>query len=247
MKRNIPRLAMLNILDKLAFSQPYPAIVEVQELQEQQSPAEIFELYGAHFFDDGETAINTQRRGDLYAYTCYVGKHEIKVEDGDSIIFIGAQHQYAYWWAGECEINSAHFAVVLRGYSCGVKQELLHQNVNLPYVNGCATKQIFHPQRIGDPTLQQLTIPPYTSEQKHHIHPTVRAVYVLSGSGYSIVGQNGHTAETPLKAGMVCILDPMTPHHFRTEGEYLTVLPVHVFSSTASDENHPMFNGTKEV
>lgn len=207
----------------------------------------IHELYGAHFWSPGVSAIYQNREGDLYAYTAYIGSNTVDVERGDSVIYLSADLKTALWTAGPVKLQSNHFAVVLRGYACGHRAESLWQHVNLPYVNGCASKQIFHPQRIGDPTFQQLTIPPYTSEQKHHIHPTVRAVYVLSGRGYSIVGQKGHTEKTPLEPGMVCILDPMSPHHFETEGDYLTVLPVHVFSSTPNDENHPMFNGTKEV
>lgn len=207
----------------------------------------LLDLYGAFFWEAGENAINESRKNDLYHYKTYIGEHTIKVENGDSIIYLGSDKKCAYWESHERVVVSDHFAVVIRGYTRGNSGTELGWNVNLPYVNGCATKQIFHPERIGDPTFQQLTIPPHTSEQKHHIHPTTRAVYVLSGSGYSIVGQSDNTIETPLKEGMVCVLDPMCPHHFRTEDEFLTVLPVHIFSSTAWDENHPMFNGTKEV
>ncbi len=207
----------------------------------------ILELYGVYFWEEGEKAINQSRERDLYHYKSYIGEHDITVENGDSIIFISDDKKSVSWLSHEREVKSMYFAVVFRGYTRGNTTTELGWNVNLPYINGCATKQIFHPERIGDPTLQQLTIPPYTSEQKHHIHPTSRAVYVLSGNGYSVVGQSGAEEETELKTGMVCILDPMSPHHFRTEGEHLTVLPVHIFSSTAWDENHPMFNGTKEV
>lgn len=207
----------------------------------------IAKYYGAYYFKSGETGKHSQRKGDLYAYTAYSGSQCIEVNDGDSAIIIDGDGLTASWVPGPNQIISDHMAVVFRGYQCGYKKASIKQNVNLPYVNGCATKQIFHPERIGDPTLQQLTIPPYTSEQQHHIHPTVRAVYVLSGKGYSIVGQSDQKEETELQPGMVCVLDPMTPHHFRTEDDYLTVLPVHVFSSTAYDENHPMFNGTKMV
>jgi hypothetical protein len=38
----------------------------------------------------------------------------------------------------------------------------------------------------------------------------------------------------------------MAPHHFETENEWLTVLPLHVFSALPGnlESNHPMFNGT---
>jgi hypothetical protein len=39
----------------------------------------------------------------------------------------------------------------------------------------------------------------------------------------------------------------MTPHHFVTEDDYLLVAPIHVYSSTALEKNHPMRNGTFEI
>jgi len=207
----------------------------------------IAKKYGAHYFAAGEAQTNYSRPNDLYCYSAFMGEHEITVLMGDSIIYVDGET--AHWKSGPVTVYSKQFAVVLRGYQCGAKSCALTENVNLPYVNGCATRQIFPPERIGDPTFQQLTIPPYTSEQVHHIHPTARVVYVLSGRGYSIVGQSTNTEETELLPGMTCILDPMAPHHFRTEDNFLTVLPVHVFSSTpkSMEQNHPMFNGTREV
>jgi quercetin dioxygenase-like cupin family protein len=207
----------------------------------------LFDIYGAYFWLEGQKAINQSRKNDLYHYTAYIGEHAIENNYGDSVIYLSECKNQIHWVSHERSITSKHIAVILRGYTRGNSTTELNWHTNLPYINGCSTKQIFHPERIGDPTLQQLTIPPYTSEQKHHIHPTARVVYVLNGKGYSIVGQSNNTKETTLEAGMVCILDPMCPHHFRTEDNFLTVLPIHIFSSTAYDNNHPMFNGTKEI
>ena len=55
---------------------------------------------------------------------------------------------------------------------------------------------------------------------------------------------NGKEYSSALKPGMTCILAPMCPHHFVTGDEPLSVLPVHVWSSTAAEWNHPMFLGT---
>ncbi|MGD1455310.1 cupin domain-containing protein [Vibrio harveyi] len=206
--------------------------------------------YGVFYHEPlGDSVKRGNRLHELYAYTAYCGEHEITVDKGDSVIYVDDNMNVAYWVAGGVRVESNNFAVVLRGYQCGDKTATLLEKVNLPYVNGCATRQIFPPERIGDPTLQQLTIPPHTSEQIHHIHPTARVVLVLRGKGYSIVGQKEDMTETELLPGMVCILDPMCPHHFRTENDELTVLPVHVWSSTppSLESNHPMFNGTKEV
>ena len=211
--------------------------------------AQINKKYGAYYFQANEKSVNESRENDLYAYKAYAGHHQLNVEQGDSVIYIGKALDTAHWTPGPIDGISHHMAVVLRGYQCGKKSVGLTQSANLPYVNGCATRQLFPPERIGDPTLQQLTIPPYTSEQMHHIHPTTRVVFVLSGRGYSIVGQSSQTEEVELLPGMVIVLDPMSPHHFRTEEQPITVLPVHVYSSTPAsmESNHPMFNGTKEV
>ncbi len=210
------------------------------------------EKYGVKYFEsetDSDSKIFTNNSNELYSYKVFCGSFDLSVEAGDSLIYLDSDLGCAYWVSGPCHINSANFAVMLRGYQCGDKACSLSETTNLPYVNGCSTRQIFSPERIGDPTLQQLTIPPHTSEQVHHIHPTARAVFVLSGEGYSLVGQSGDVQEVKLTKGMVCVLDPMCPHHFRTDGKSLTVLPVHVWSSTPAsmESNHPMFNGTKEV
>jgi quercetin dioxygenase-like cupin family protein len=88
-------------------------------------------------------------------------------------------------------------------------------------------------------------MPPHTTEQAHHIHSTVRVVYVLSGRGNSVVGIGDQTATHELLPGMVCILEPMCPHHFETNGEPLLCTPLHIFSSTGRHElDHPMLHGT---
>ncbi len=208
--------------------------------------------YGVKYFkseSSTDSEIFTNKSNELYSYKAFCGAFDITVEKGDSLIYVDEDLTCACWVAGPCNINSTHFAVMLRGYQCGNKACSVLEAANLPYVNGCSTRQLFAPERIGDPTLQLLNIPPYTSEQVHHIHPTARAVFVLSGEGYSLVGQSGNVNEVALTKGMVCVLDPMCPHHFRTEEQSLVVLPVHVWSSTppALESNHPMFNGTKEV
>jgi hypothetical protein len=208
------------------------------------------EHYGAHYFSPESTGmVKKCRDGDLYYYESFSGDCDITVANGDSVITLSPSGDTAMWIAGTGHaVRCSKFAVLLRGYSVGEKTCSLKQRTNLPYVNGCSTRQLFPPERVGDPTLQQLTIPPYTSEQAHHIHSTVRVVYVASGSGYSIVGQSDSVTETKLIPGMLCVLDPMSPHHFRTENDWLTVLPVHVFSSVgAIENNHPMFNGTYKI
>lgn len=209
--------------------------------------------YGSFYYEAGSaTKEHESRPDDLYYYKALIGDQMVPVQKGDSVITLSPGARDALWLSagdGVRHVAISGFGLLLRGYQCGNKHVSLDQRVNLPYINGCATRQLFPPERVGDPTFQQLTIPPWTSEQAHHIHPTARVVYVLSGRGFSIVGQAGNVEERELLPGMVIVLDPMSPHHFRTEGEYLTVLPVHVFSSGPAhmDHNHPMFNGTKEI
>lgn len=208
------------------------------------------ERYGAHYWHSGEKEIYESAENDLYRYTAFIGAQMLpEIARGGSHLMVGGDLKSVEWTAKTETKFSEHLAVHVAGYQCGEKSVSLGERVNLPYVNGCATRQLFAPERIGDPTFQQLTMPPFTSEQVHHIHPTARVVYVLSGRGWSIVGQKGDDEETELVAGMTCILDPMCPHHFRTEETPLTVLPIHIFSSTPEgmENNHPMFNGTKEV
>lgn len=210
------------------------------------------EKYGAKYYLSSEAHELSGKDCDLYSYKVFTGGQSVKVDRGDSLIVVERSGDGLFWgrWiAGPSLVDEVFFGVLLRGYQCGDKACSINQRVNLPYINGCATRQIFPPERIGDPTLQQLTIPPYTSEQAHHIHPTPRVVLVTEGRGWSIVGQAQNLTETELLPGMVCILDPMCPHHFRTENEPLTVMPVHVWSSTPAsmEQNHPMFNGTRQV
>jgi quercetin dioxygenase-like cupin family protein len=70
---------------------------------------------------------------------------------------------------------------------------------------------------------------------------------VLKGHGYSIMGTSNKTITYELNEGDVVILDKMVPHHFETKDSSLVVLPLHVFSSTTLEYDHPMFNGTHKV
>jgi len=180
---------------------------------------------------------------DLYTYTCYAGEHNPIVENGDSLWTINARGEAKVTrGTGNREYTSG-MGVVMRGYQCDEKTSSIQTYSNLPYVNGCSTHQIFPPVRAGDPTLQLLYLPPHTAEQAHHIHSTVRCVYVLEGEGYSVQGMKDDV-EVKLEAGDVIVLDKMTPHHFRTEGSHLVVVPFHVYSSTVLEHSHPMKDGT---
>lgn len=206
--------------------------------------------FGAHYFkSDDAPVVYKARPVDSYYYETLIGQHTVTVEHGDSVwwLEIGEDGEaWAHARSGPVTITSERMAVVVRGYMVedqGVR--FGNKATVLPYVNGCSTRQIMPPHRLGDPTLQHLLIPAYSAEQAHHIHSTVRVVYVLRGKGVSVVGMEGAEVKTELLPGMVCVLDPMSPHHFETpQGEAIEVVPFHVFSAVPGESNHAMFRGT---
>lgn len=202
-------------------------------------------VYGVEYYPPGNRAVVTAREDDLYYFTTYIGQHAVEVERGDCVYYLSSDKTTAHLVRGPASVGSEHIATVIRGYMPENKSSGVTTKTNLPYVNGCSTKQIFPPDRLGDPTLQLLNIPPYSAEQAHHIHSTVRVAYILSGTGRSVVGMERNLVVEDLYPGKTVILQKMCPHHFETDAEHLVVLPLHVFSSIgAMEQNHPMFNGT---
>lgn len=183
---------------------------------------------------------------DLYQYNVYVGKHSIKTNTYSSYWLIEG-NTVASFTGGDETIKSEHMCVEIIGYTPEFRISSYTKGTDLPYVNGCSTKQLIPPARPGDPTFQMLLIPAGCSEQHHHIHATPRVVYVAKGSGRSIVGMQQNQERHGLFEGDVIILGKMVPHHFETSAQDLVVLPVHIFSSGPSEFNHPMFNGTHKV
>ena len=216
----------------------------VKQLPQDETRA-LQKLYGVTYANPNQKLVLEADEQDLYYYQVFVGPHSIAVEKGDCVYFLSADKQTAYLNRGPVRIESEHVATVIRGYMPENKSSTITTWTNLPYVNGCSTKQIFPPDRLGDPTLQLLNIPPHSAEQAHHIHSTVRVAYILSGTGRSVVGMEGKLVVEDLYPGKTVVLQKMCPHHFETDDEHLIVVPLHVFSSVGSmEQNHPMFNGT---
>ena len=203
-------------------------------------------LFGAYYFNTNIPTIYESDLSQLYYYKTYIGKHKIEVEKGDSVYYFDETLNAAFVKSGPCSLTSLHLATVIRGYMHPDAMSSLAGVTTLPYINGCSTKQIFPPVRLGDPTLQYLKIPPFSKEQDHHIHSTARIVLILEGRGKSIVGVEQKHVTTDLYPGIVCVLDPMSPHHFETHTEEpLIAVPLHIYSSVGVlERNHPMFNGT---
>lgn len=194
-------------------------------------------------FKSGEQKIVESGTFDLYQYKAYIGKHIVETNTRSSYWYLNHDAVVSKTGSGEL-FSSEILCVEIFGYTPETRSSSFSRLTDLPYINGCSSKQLINPNRLGDPTWQMLYIPPFTSEQEHHIHSTSRVVYVLKGSGRSHVGQAEHLEEFDLEPGDVLILDKMIPHHFSTRETGLVVLPLHVFSSIDQEFNHPMFNGT---
>lgn len=209
--------------------------------------------WGVRYLPPGETHRVDSPENALYSYRVFHGdagaETLVEVPAGDCGFFVKPAVSRPGFDAlrirGPYSCAARQFSCIVRGYAPDDAERSLVTPMSLPYVNGCSTKEIFPPERAGDPTLQMLTIPPYSKEQAHHIHSTARVVAVLSGRGDSVVGMEGKTITTELVPGMTVVLDPMCPHHFETpQGEPLVVAPVHVWSTGRGEFDHPMYRGT---
>lgn len=201
-------------------------------------------MKGYAIYNSSVTEMIDSGPSDLYAYRVHIGPTFVPCVSQNSYWYINGNAVFSEAGSVAGCIDSNILCVEIFGYRPETRSSTFSKLTDLPYINGCSTKQLINATRSGDPTWQMLWIPPYTSEQKHHIHSTSRIVYVHQGRGTSHVGASGKTIDFELVPGMILILDKMIPHHFSTEDEGLIVLPLHIFSSSASEYNHPMFNGT---
>ena len=197
-------------------------------------------------FSKADTTIIESGALDLYQYKVYLGTHEIYTSKKNSYWYL-AGSQVISETGDDNKLYSSSLCVEIFGYTPEKRTSSYSKLTDLPYINGCSTKQLINPNRLGDPTWQMLYIPPHTMEQAHHIHSTTRIVYVLSGEGTSHMGQKENAKKIKLSPGDILVLDKMVPHHFSTEETGLVVLPLHVFSSIDHESNHPMFNGTHKI
>ena len=199
-----------------------------------------------NFYNIKEKVIYESKPYDLYQYKVFIGNHTIQTNTKSSYWYL--KENIVVSKTGDNQIiESDKMCVELFGYTPETRTSTYDRLSDLPYINGCSTKQLINPNRLGDPTWQLLYIPPYSAEQAHHVHSTARVVYVHQGKGKSHIGQDDKIKSYDLTPGTVVILDKMIPHHFSTDEEGLIVLPIHIFSSTSLENNHPMFAGTHKV
>jgi quercetin dioxygenase-like cupin family protein len=199
-----------------------------------------------HLFRNQSTIVESTV-DDLYQYRVFIGKHQIVTAKSSSYWFIDNNQVVCKSGDGSI-LDSDIVCTEIYGYTPEQRSSTFSKKADLPYINGCSTKQLIPPVRPGDPTFQLLVMPPNTSEQEHHIHATARVVYVYKGSGTAIVGSADVAEKFELIEGDVIILDKMSAHHFETGPQELIVIPLHIFSSHSSAEyDHPMFNGTHRL
>jgi quercetin dioxygenase-like cupin family protein len=185
---------------------------------------------------------------ELYQHRIYIGQHAVTESSRNSYWYVDNDTVVSKTGVDGLIINSSSMCVEIYGYTPETRTSTYSRGTDLPYINGCSTKQLITPVRPGDPTFQMLYIPKGVSEQEHHIHATARIVYVARGRGKSVVGTLGNSTVYDLNEGDIIVLGKMIPHHFETSDSDLLVLPLHIFSSIASEEfNHPMYNGTHRV
>jgi hypothetical protein len=202
-------------------------------------------MYGAYYYK--KEGFHEANDNDLYYYKAFLWEKSIIIDKWDSLYHLSNDKKNMFFSQWPKEIPIKNYWVLLRWYSNWEKSSTI-DNSNLPYVNGCSTREIFHTERPGDPTAQLLTIPAYSSEQQHHIHSTVRVVYILEWEWYSVVWMKDNNIRTKLEPWMMIVLEKFAPHHFETEWKKLIVLPIHIFSTIWSiEKNHPMFNWTHLV
>lgn len=180
---------------------------------------------------------------DLYQYRCFVKSQPVFTDQRSSYWYLNKKEVGCFTGDGSV-FEDFDLCVEILGYTPETRTSSYSKGTDLPYLNGCSTKQLIPANRQGDPTWQMLAMSPNTTEQKHHVHSTARIVYVVSGSGKSIVGMPGAQEVFNLEPGMVLVLPKMEPHHFTSGALGLTVIPLHIFSSGNNEFNHPMFNGT---
>lgn len=113
----------------------------------------------------------------------------------------------------------------------------------LRYINGCTDTLLVPPVRKGDPCLNHLHFPEY-STQTPHTHPSVRVNVVYRGAGVCLVPED-RKKRFPLVPGYAFIMKTDTLHSFDTEGETMDVITFHPDSDVGmTDDDHPMVNRT---
>ena len=110
----------------------------------------------------------------------------------------------------------------------------------LRYIDGCSDTLLISPVVCGDPCLNLLHIPPHT-RQTAHIHPTLRAGVIVTGTGQC----RTPLGSTDLHPGLAFVIPPDCEPSFHTSDDSLLVVAWHPDSDTGpTHDDHPMVNRT---
>lgn len=224
--------------------------VPLSVLQAWPQTAQRLVKWGAWLIGAGKTADLRSGPCEPYSYDLAVGKPlGVPMDPRDSLWLLSDRAVGVNVGQIVADLDG-HMAfkhgasVLLRGYRHPRTLVFPESATVRPYVNGCSTRELIAPARPGDPTIQQLRIPPHSSEQAHHTHSTARIVYVADGTGAAVIGMGDGIAYVPLRKGDVMVLDPFCPHHFETGPNWLEVYPLHVWSASREEADHAMMRGT---
>lgn len=136
------------------------------------------------------------------------------------------------------------FMVIRLGYIVPNVIGWVEEQGRLSYIDGCTDSLLVYPARMGDSSLNLLSFPPGI-DQSFHRHPSIRMGCVISGNGYSSVGEYDRVEEMDLKAGSAFCLSEQERHRFRTEKDTMRIIAFHPDGDWGpTDHNHTMLNRT---
>lgn len=209
-------------------------IVEAGTSHKPQSmyPCQVHALHG-----DGTLAIDEDSTAYGYLLSGTLSLEKLTVQAGQYFCLTRMQP--------DSRLSFAHASGLLvqrRGFKgLNMVGGPLESSGRLVYIDGCSDSLLVSPPRLGDPSLNHLHFPDGI-EQSFHIHPSIRAGIVVSGSGKASLA---HGKELPLRAGDVFILSERERHRFCTGDSEMHIVAFHPDGDFGpTDANHPMKNRT---
>ena len=92
---------------------------------------DLADVFGARYFAPGASAVIEARPTNLYHYTAFIGIHDVAVEAGDCVYYVGDDTRSAWLVRGPAQVSSRHLATVIRGYMPESKSTTIHQGTGL--------------------------------------------------------------------------------------------------------------------
>jgi quercetin dioxygenase-like cupin family protein len=139
------------------------------------------------------------------------------------------------------------FLIVRLGYIVPNTIGWVEETGRLSYIDGCSDSLLVYPARLGDASLNLLYFPPGI-DQTFHRHPSIRLGCVISGHGFSEVGEANSVELTNLSNGDSFGLIAQERHRFKTTESSMTVIAFHPDGDWGpTDHNHSMLNRTYQI